>query len=77
MGVIKVSLLYSDEMKQKVRGLLKGGTVKGLVLFETETAEVVDIVTSTQEAQLFCMNNNMKDDNKYASVLINLQEVVA
>lgn len=69
-------LLYSDTIKQRAKDMLRNGTVTAFALFHTETAEVVDLKYNQGEAQAFLMDNNVKDDEAYASTVINLQEVV-
>lgn len=75
-GVIKMCLLYSPHIKDKARVMLRNGTVTAFALFHTETAEVVDLKYNLGEAQTFLMNNNVKDDEAYASTVVNLQEVI-
>ena len=74
--VIKVQLLYSEEMKKKARDMIKGGTIIGIAIFIIETGEVSDIKYNEQEARLYCLSHNIKDDTIYASMAIKLQEVL-
>lgn len=69
-------LLYSPHIKDKARAMLRNGTVKAFALFNKETAEVIDLKYNQGEAQAFLMDNNVKDDECYASIIINLQEVI-
>lgn len=71
-----MSLLYNKDIKNKARKMIKSGTIIGFALFLIETGEVIDLVYSEGEARLYCMRNNIKDDEKYASTLIKLQEVI-
>ena len=74
--VIEISLLYNEDIKNKARKMIKGGTIIGFALVLIETGEVIDLVYNEGEARLYCMENNIKDDEKYASTLIKLQEVI-
>lgn len=69
-------LLYSPHIKDKARAMLRNGTITAFALFHTETAEVVDLKYNQGEAQAFLMDNNIKDDECYASSIVNLQEVI-
>lgn len=71
-----MKLLYNENIKNKARNMIKGGTIIGFALFVIETGEVIDLVYNENEARLYCMRNNIKDDEKYASTLIKLQEVI-
>lgn len=71
-----MKLLYNENIKNKARNMIKGGTIIGFALFIIETGEVLDLVYNENEARLYCMINNIKDDEKYASTLIKLQEVI-
>ena len=71
-----MSLLYNDDIKNKARKMINGGTIIGFALFIIETGEVIDLVYNEGEARLYCMENNIKDNEIYASTLIKLQEVI-
>lgn len=71
-----MSLLYNEDIKNKARKMINGGTIIGFALFIIETGEVIDLVYNEGEARLYCMENNIKDDEIYASTLIKLQEVI-
>lgn len=71
-----MSLVYNEDIKNKARKMINGGTITGFALFIIETGEVIDLVYSEGEARLYCMRNNIKDDERYASTLIKLQEVI-
>ena len=71
-----MSLLYNDDIKNKARKMINNGTIIGFALFIIKTGEVIDLVYSEGEARLYCMRNNIKDDERYASTLIKLQEAI-
>ena len=74
--VIKVQLVYSEDIKNKARKMIKGGTIIGIAIFLIETGEVTDIKYNEQEARMFCLSHNIKDDTLYASMAVKLQEVI-
>lgn len=71
-----MSLVYNEDIKNKAHKMINSGTIIGFALFLIETGEVVDLVYSEGEARLYCMRNNIKDDERYASTLIKLQEII-
>lgn len=71
-----MKLLYNEDIKNKAHKMIKEGTIVGFALFIIETGEVINLVYNEGEARLYCMKNNIKDDEIYASTLIKLQEVI-
>lgn len=71
-----MSLLFRENELNNVRDMIKGGTIKGLVIFQNEDGVVQKVVGSEQEAALWIKNNEPKDDFKYSSVLVNLVDIL-
>lgn len=65
-------LLFSEDMKKEVRKYIKGGTIRGLVIFRTETGEAVKVVSNISECHSYMISHNVYDENVYASILVNL-----
>lgn len=71
-----MGLLFKENELNNVRNMIKGGTIKGLVIFQNEDGVVQKVVGSEQEAALWIKNNEPKDDFKYSSVLVNLVDIL-
>lgn len=72
-----MSLLFRENEMKDVRNMVKGGTIKGLIIFDNEDGVVQRVVNTEQEAALWIRNNEPKDDVKYSSVLVSLLDIVS
>lgn len=71
-----MELLFNENELNNVRNMIKGGTIRALVIFQNEDGVVQKVVGSEQEAALWIKNNEPKDDFKYSSVLVNLVDII-
>ena len=70
-------LLFNEEMIEEVRKLIRGETVRGLVIFVAETGEVVRVVSNISECHSYMLSHNVYDENVYASILVNLVDCLS
>ena len=70
-------LLFNEDIIKEVRKMIKGGTITGLAIFQTETGEVVRVVSNISECHSYMISHNVYDENYYASVLINLVDCLS
>ena len=69
-------LLYGERIKQHARKLINSGTIRGLVIFRQEDGVIEDIVNNEQQATLWMLENEPKDDSKYSITTIDLREII-
>lgn len=71
-----MSLLFDEKIKNDAKLLMKSGTVIGLAIINSETAEIVSVFGSEVDGLNFLRSYDFKDEIKYASTRIRLVDLV-
>lgn len=69
-------ILYHERIKQQARKLIKGGGIIGLAIFRNSDGVIEEIVTNEQQASLWIMNNEPKDEAEYSVTTVDLISIL-
>ena len=71
-----MSLHFNKNILEDARKLIKGGSISGLAIINTETAEITELFGSETDGLRALQSYDFKDENIYASTRIKLVDLV-